>query len=89
VVQLYLSQATAGAAIRSLKGFRRVRLAPGETREVRFSLDARAMSVVDPAGRRAVVPGTIDLWVGGGQPLTSIQGSRDSLLVTNRIELPK
>ena len=89
VVQLYLSQATAGAAIRSLKGFRRVRLAPGETREVRFSLDPRAMSVVDPAGRRAVVPGRIDLWVGGGQPLTSIQGSRDSLLVTNRIELPK
>jgi beta-glucosidase len=26
------------------------------------------MSIVDAAGRRVVPPGTVDLWIGGGQP---------------------
>lgn len=73
VVQLYGTQAAPGAPLRALMGFRRIHLKAGESREVRFAIDPRTMSVVDPAGNRAVMPGTLDLWVGGGQP-----GGRDA-----------
>ncbi len=76
VVQLYASRALAGAPIRALVGFQRIHLKPGESREVRFVVDPRGMSHVDTAGRRAVVPGPIDLWVGGGQPATEAQRPR-------------
>jgi beta-glucosidase len=68
VVQLYGAQAAPGAPLRALMGFRRIHLKPGESRDVALSIDPRAMSIVDPAGRRRVAPGVVDLWVGGGQP---------------------
>lgn len=71
VVQLYGSQAAPGAPLRALMGFARITLKAGESRDVRFAIDPRTMSVVDPAGRRAVVPGIVDLWVGGGQPVAA------------------
>ena len=68
VVQLYGAQAAPGAPLRALMGFRRIHLKPGEGRDVALAIDPRAMSIVDPAGRRRVAPGVVDLWVGGGQP---------------------
>ncbi|MDB5455256.1 MAG: glucan 1,4-alpha-glucosidase, partial [Caulobacter sp.] len=68
VVQLYVSRPGAGGPIRALQGFQRVVLKRGETREVRFVLDARALSQVDAAGGRQVEPGRVELWIGGGQP---------------------
>jgi beta-glucosidase len=70
VVQLYVSRGTACAPIRALKGFQRVSLKAGETRKVAFDLDAKAMSVVDAAGVRSVEAGPVDLWIGGGQPVS-------------------
>jgi beta-glucosidase len=70
VVQLYLSHpGVAAQPIRALKGFDRVAIAAGETRTVEFTLDDRAISTVDPDGIRAVNPGRIEVWVGGGQPV--------------------
>jgi beta-glucosidase len=74
VVQLYVSRPGAGP-IRALQGFQRIALKKGESREVRFVLDARALSVVDATGKRHVEPGRVDLWVGGGQP-----GAREGLV---------
>ena len=68
VVQLYVARKADGAPIRALRHFRRVHLEPGETRTLTFTVSAADMSVVDAAGQRAVPPGVVDVWVGGGQP---------------------
>jgi beta-glucosidase len=52
----------------SLVGFQRVHLKPGETRQVRFDIDARAQSTVDRSGLRKVRAGDYRLWIGAGQP---------------------
>lgn len=70
VVQLYVSHpGIDGAPIRALAGFRRVHLAAGASQTVSFTLSAREMSVVDDAGVRRVVPGSVEVWMGGGQPV--------------------
>ncbi len=88
VAQLYLSHATAGAPIRALAGMQRVSLKPGETRSVRFALDARALSLVDSQGKRRVTPGTVDIWVGGGQPGPDVAGAKGQLQITTSQALP-
>ena len=70
VVELYLSHPGAdGAPIRSLEGFRRIHLAKGETQRVEFALSGRRLSVVDSDGVRRIDAGTVDVWIGGGQPV--------------------
>ncbi|WP_308238127.1 glycoside hydrolase family 3 C-terminal domain-containing protein [Phenylobacterium sp. J367] len=94
VVQLYLTHAgKAGQPIRSLKGFERVHLKRGETKTVRFALDDRALSTVDDQGVRAVRPGPVEVFVGGGQPvarpgLKPPPGARGSFAVTESRKLP-
>jgi beta-glucosidase len=69
VVQLYLTHVgVLGAPASALSGFRRVHLAPGEKKNVSFTLDDRALSIVDESGNRRVIPGKVDVWIGGGQP---------------------
>jgi beta-glucosidase len=70
VVQLYVKRAGAPppAPLRSLAGFRRVALAPGERRTLSFTLPPRALALVDADGRRVVAPGEVEVAVGGGQP---------------------
>ncbi|MDR7117655.1 glycoside hydrolase family 3 C-terminal domain-containing protein [Caulobacter sp. BE254] len=72
VVQLYVSRDVAGAPARSLHGFQRVHLKVGETRRVRFALDGAAMSVVAADGSRSIAPGSVTLWIGGGQPVSRL-----------------
>jgi beta-glucosidase len=67
VVELYLSHAgVEGAALRELRGFRRVHLARGEKKTVSFALSDRDVSVVDAEGMRRLVPGDVHVWMGGG-----------------------
>ncbi|HOF86972.1 MAG TPA: glycoside hydrolase family 3 C-terminal domain-containing protein [Armatimonadota bacterium] len=70
VVQLYLSaeQPAVPAPIRSLKGFRRIHLVPGEAQTVAFTLPAEAFMYADPAGEPILDPGTFRLTLAGGQP---------------------
>ncbi|HEU5403086.1 MAG TPA: glycoside hydrolase family 3 C-terminal domain-containing protein [Terriglobales bacterium] len=71
VVQLYLThKGITGAPIRAMEGFQRIHLASGETKTVTFHLTNRQMSIVDETGKRRIVPGKIDVWVGGGQPVS-------------------
>jgi len=69
VVQLYLEYPDEhDAPRRALVGFQRVSLAAGEQRTLRFHLDARALSLVDADGARAVRAGRYALFAGGHQP---------------------
>ncbi|MDE2449683.1 MAG: glycoside hydrolase family 3 C-terminal domain-containing protein [Gammaproteobacteria bacterium] len=71
VVELYLThERVAGAPQRALKGFQRIHLAPGQTRHIEFTLRDRALAIVDESGKHRIVPGTVDVWVGGGQPVS-------------------
>lgn len=70
VVQLYLANRSKedSAAIRSLKGFRRIHLKRGESKTVSFTLMPSDFSVIDNEGKRVIKPGAFTLSLGGGQP---------------------
>jgi len=68
VVQLYLSlpaAAPAGTPLRQLRGFEKVLLRPGESREVTFALTKRDLSYWDePAAQWRALPGSYGISVG-------------------------
>jgi beta-glucosidase len=70
VVQLYVTdvEASVPVPIRTLQGFRRVTLHPGERRRVTFTLSPRQLAVVEENGRQVVEPGAFVVAVGGKQP---------------------
>jgi beta-glucosidase len=69
VVQLYVKHVAASVpvAIRSLQGFRRVHLRPGQTETVSFTLTPRQLSLIDNQSRRVVEPVEFEIQIGGGQ----------------------
>ncbi|GAB7046737.1 glycoside hydrolase family 3 N-terminal domain-containing protein [Catenuloplanes indicus] len=74
VVQIYVHQryGSASRPVRELKGFRRVTLAPGETRTVTFPLGPAELSYWNAATRTVVQdPSTIDIWAGGSSTATT------------------
>lgn len=70
VVQLYLSHVDAAfpTPIRTLKGFKRIQLGAGESREVQFELGPEAFYLINDQNERVVLPGKVQISVGGGQP---------------------
>ncbi len=67
VIQLYTHQRAGSASrpVRELKGFQRVALQPGESREVTLGLDSNELAFWSPqTHQRSIEPGTFDLWVG-------------------------
>jgi beta-glucosidase len=92
VVQVYLAHpGEKGAPLRALAGFRRVHLDPGETQKVEVAIPNRNLSFVDEKGARRIAPGTLDVWVGGGQPAGSVKtaGLSGSVKITGAAVLPK
>jgi len=74
VVELYLSHpGVDGAPLRALAGFQRIHLAISASQTVTFRLNDRDLSTVDEAGIRRVVPGPVEVWIGGGQPAAAGQ----------------
>lgn len=53
--------------IRTMQGVERVELRNGETKTVRFELDAINFSLVDAEGKRRIFEGMYEVQVGGGQ----------------------
>jgi beta-glucosidase len=89
VVQLYVKKMAAGVPvpIRSLQGFRRIPLKPGQSEQVSFTLTPRQLSLIDKQNRRVVEPGQFELAVGGGQPgprTASTQVAAGRLAVTGQ-----
>lgn len=72
VVQLYLRDDVASVTrpVRELRGFRRVELQPGESREVEFELGFEDMALYDARMRRVVEPGTFTVFTGGSSLAT-------------------
>jgi beta-glucosidase len=70
VVELYLSDLTADVPvpIHALKGFTRIHLDPGETKNVVLTLSPEAFSIIDNDNQRKVKPGKFKVFVGGHQP---------------------
>jgi len=95
VVQVYLAHpGQNGAPLRALVGFRRVHLEPGETQKVDVPIPNRNLSFVDEKGARRITPGALDVWVGGGQPvsregLAKTAGLSGSVKITGGAVLPK
>jgi beta-glucosidase len=74
-----------------LEGFKRLKLAPGESRHVTFTLDPRQLSEVDAQGVRSVLPGSYRLAVGGsqpGDPLAPTPAETASFNIDGTVHLP-
>jgi beta-glucosidase len=85
VVQLYITHPfNDGEAnpICALKGFRRIHLRAGETREVTLTLTPEDMSLVDARGDLVQKAAPVTLWVGGGQPGFSANGIMTQMTLT-------
>lgn len=73
VVQLYIHQeyGSASRPVRELKGFRRIAIAPRETRTVRFTLGRPQLRYWSGTSRHWVYEAsTYDVWVGGDSTAT-------------------
>ncbi|HEY4837131.1 MAG TPA: glycoside hydrolase family 3 C-terminal domain-containing protein [Candidatus Acidoferrales bacterium] len=94
IVELYITHPdVTGAPIRALAGFTHVHLAAGEQHTVTIPLHNREISVVDEAGKRHISPGTVELWIGGGQPIAGVgqtppPGAKITFRVTSEASLP-
>lgn len=95
VVETYLTHpGTKGAPIRAVVGFKRVHLGPGESQKVQITIPNRNLSFVDEAGVRRITSGSVQVWVGGGQPVTrnglpKTAGVSGSFAITSEAVLPK
>ncbi len=90
VVQLYLKfPSVPGAPLKALRGFERVHLQAGASREVKLTLKPRDMSMVTEAGEPVVPQGTFSLFVGGAQPETGGKGIQQTFQVRNSLTLPE
>ena len=94
VVQLYLTHpGVAGAPLRALKGFQRLHFERGEKKTVKFVLRDRDLSIVDESGKHRIVPGKVEAWVGGGQPIGTASAAKPSgasaqFTITSETTLP-
>jgi len=90
VVEVYLNfPQLPGAPIRALRAFQRVRVEPGETRHVEFTLNPRDLSMVNEAGDRVISAGSYRLSVGGGQPGTTAPIATADFTITGEQKLPE
>jgi beta-glucosidase len=90
VAQLYLSfPKVPGAPLHALRGFRRIHLLPGESRNVRFELRSRDLSMVTDQGQIIVAAGTYTVSIGGGQPDTGAASIAGTFQVRGTRLLPE
>ena len=89
VVEAYVKTPQKEGPLHSLAGFQRVRLEPGESRDVTVVLDPRSISSVDERGDRAVLAGHYHLSLGSAQPNETAQKSEAEFTVQGTAPLPK
>jgi len=88
VVQLYVehSDPAVKTARKALKGFKRISLAPGQSKIVSFKLLPADLSFIDVNGTRKPLKGKIRLSVGGSQPDEALKTSGNILSKTISVE---
>jgi beta-glucosidase len=84
VVQLYIRDMASSAGprpVRELKGFKKVHLNPGESRNVQFTLSGHDLGCYDKSGRWLVEPGKFQIWLtkdsSSGKPVDFTLTSRN------------
>ena len=67
MVQLYVRDLVGNVTrpVRELKGFRRVRLPPGESQRVGFTLHTDDLAFYDQTMKLVTEPGMFHAWIGG------------------------
>ena len=90
VVELYLSQPrSALTPLRTLGGFKRVHIQPGQTVHVELQLTPRTLGQVNEKGERVIVPGAYAVAVGGTQPGETPAGVMGTFNITGSMLLPR
>jgi beta-glucosidase len=90
VVELYLTQPRAfETPLRTLAGFTRIHLDPGQTTHVGLTIDPRSISQVDAQGERRVLPGRYTISMGEAQPGETAHIVNGAFMVTGTIALAK
>jgi beta-glucosidase len=84
VVEVYLSalDAKVPVPIRSLRGFRRIHLLPGQSMRVPFVIPPDAFTVIDDNMKRVLQPGRYKISFGGGQPGYLRMGNSNIISIT-------
>lgn len=79
VVQLYVNDPIASVTqpVKSLRGFKRVSLMPGESKKVTFTLSANQLAFYDRQMKYVVEPGQIKLMLGSSSTDIRLQGQFD------------
>jgi len=81
IAQLYVRDLVADVTrpVRELKGFKRVSLNPGESKQIHFQLPVSDLSFYNQRMEKVVEPGDFDIWIGG----SSTTGEKGSFRVNN------
>ncbi|MEO8615248.1 MAG: glycoside hydrolase family 3 C-terminal domain-containing protein, partial [Luteolibacter sp.] len=81
IVQLYITDRVASVTrpVKSLKGFRRIHLAPGASQQVEFQITPEMLSLYDETMNRVVEPGEFEIIIGNSS-------AADNLAVLNVTE---
>ncbi len=90
VVELYITdeKASTPRPIRSLEGFSRITLKPGESKVVSFRIDPRQFSIINKKEKRVIEPGYFTISIGGKQPgFTGYLDPQFTQVLTGRIRL--
>ncbi|GET23684.1 beta-glucosidase [Prolixibacter sp. NT017] len=76
LVQLYTHQQVANVSppVKQLRRFKRVRLAPGEVKEITFRLTRKDLAILDKDMKWKTEPGTFDVMVGSSSEVTNSAG---------------
>jgi beta-glucosidase len=79
VVQLYIHDRVASITrpVRELKAFRKIRLAPGQSEVVRFTLRPANLQFYGVNNRPVVEPGTFDVWIAPSAEADGVHGTFD------------
>jgi beta-glucosidase len=82
VVQLYVRDVVSSVAtpVKSLKGFSRVHLQPGESRTVTFELKPSDLALLDRTFNWVVEPGAFEVMVGGSS-VGGLKGAFEAAVV--------
>jgi beta-glucosidase len=90
VAELYLTfPPVDGAPLLALRGFERIHLAPGETRNVVFHLSPRDLSMISAAGDPMIAEGQYTLFVGGAQPSDTQTGASVEFKMLGSVKIPE
>jgi len=81
VAQLYIHDRVAEVTrpVREMKAFAKIALAPGESRQVHFTLRREDLEFIGLGLKRTVEPGTFDVWIAPSAQDQGVSGSFDLL----------